>query len=184
MKLQEQIKDKLDNRVIVGRDRKKYAIQVIVNGNFSVVVIDIEDKSRYGIFPVIRDLGTQLFEAEVVEFMSVSGNGLYKKVLRMISEAVPDGTSYRSSMVNSEDQWRVLEYVNKNKVSLDVRSALEKTCLGHVLLASQFNNVQLFYEGSNGTEEGINALLSFSKDRKNGIFTSSHGTDIYLIGTK
>lgn len=184
MKLSDLIRESLDGQKILGKDKKEYLIQVTWGGQFSICVKDTENPLNYGVFPEIGDLGTVLYNYEMTDFTSVNGRGLYKKVIQMISEAVPVGTSYRGSMVNYEDQQGILSYVRDNKHDLNIKEALERTRFGHVLLSSKFKDVKILYKGLTNPSEGINALLNFSRDIEKGVFTSSHGTDLYLIGTK
>ena len=76
-----------------------------------------------------------------------------------------------------------MNYV-KESDRLDLRDALEETCFGHILQASEFSEVQLFYKDKNGINEGVKVLQRFYKDRENDIYISSHGTDLFLVGTK
>lgn len=184
MKLSGLIRKSLDGQKILGKDKKEYLIQVTEGGHFSICVKDTENPLNYGVFPEMRDLGTVLYNVEIADFTYANGKGLYKKVIQMISEAVPVGTSYKGSMANYEDQQEILEYVRDNKPDLNIKETLERTRFGHVLLSSQFNDVKVFYKDLKETTQGINALLNFSRDIEKGVFPSSHGTDLYLIGTK
>ena len=174
----------LNGQYIIGKDSKRYVIEISGKNTIGTIYIsDAEDGSRYGFIPDLRDLGDTLYQAGVAEFMRVSNQGLYKSLIRMISEVIPVSTKYKSSIFNSADQDTLLNYV-KESDTLDLRDALEKTCFGHILQASEFSNIQLFYKDQNGIDEGVEALQRFNKDREKGIYTSSHGTDLFLIGTK
>lgn len=177
----------LNGHYIIGKDSKRYVIEIPSKNDIGTIYIsDAEDRSRYGFIPDLRDLGDTLYQAEVAEFMSVSNQGLYKSLIRMISEVVPAGTKYKSGIFNSADKDALLEYVKENDTldTLDLRDALEKTVFGHILLASGFSNVQFFYKDQNRINEGIEALQRFNEDRENGIYTRSHETNLFLIGTK
>jgi len=174
----------LNGQYIIGKDSKRYVIEIPSKNTIGTIYIsDAEDKSRYGFIPDLRDLGDTLYQAGVAEFMKVSNQGLYKSLIRMISEIVPTGKKYKSGIFNSQDQDALLDYV-KERDKLDLRDALEETCFGHILQASELSNVQLFYKDPNGINKGIEALQGFNENRENGIYTSSHGTDLFLIGTK
>lgn len=174
----------LDGKYITGKDRRQYVIEIPGKNTIGTIYLsDAEDISRCGFIPDLRDLGDTLYQAKVAEFMKVFNQGLYKSLIRMISEVVPVGTKYKSSIFNSRDQAALLNYV-KESDTLDLRDALEKTRFGHILQVSEFSNVQLFYKDPNGINEGIEALQRFNEDRENGIYTSSHGIDLFLIGTK
>ncbi len=174
----------LNGQYIIGKDSKRYVIEIPGKNTIGTIYIsDAKDESRYDFIPDLRDLGNTLFQAGVAEFMRVSNQGLYKSLIRMISEVVPVGTMYKSGIFNSADQDALLNYV-KDSDTLDLRDALKKTCFGHILQVSEFSNVQLFYEDRNGINEGVEALQRFNEDRENSIYTSSHGTDLFLIGTK
>lgn len=174
----------LNGQYIIGKDSKRYVIEIPSKNTIGTIYISsAEDRFCNGFISDLRDLGDTLYQAGVAEFMRVSNQGLYKSLIRMISEVVPAGTKYKSSIFNLQDQDALLDYV-KEKDTLDLRDALEKTCFGHVLQASEFSNVQLFYKDQNGINEGIEALQRFNEDRENGIYTSVHETDLFLIGTK
>ncbi len=174
----------LNGQYIIGKDSKRYVIEIPGKNTIGTIYIsDSEDGSRYGFILDLRDLGDTIYQAGVAEFMKVSNQGLYKSLIRMISEVVPAGTMYKSGIFNSQDQDALLNYVKESDI-LDLRYALEETCFGHILQASEFSNVQLFYKDQNGINEGIEALQRFNEDRENSIYTSSHGTDLFLIGTK
>jgi len=174
----------LNGQHIIGKDGKRYVIEIPGKNTIGTIYIsDTEDKSRYGFIPNLRNLGDTLYQAGMAEFMKVSNQGLYKSLIRMISEVVPIGTKYKSSIFNSQDQDALLNYV-KERDTIDLRDALEETCFGHILQASEFSNVQLFYKNQDGTNGGIEALQRFNEDRENGIYTNSHGTDLFPIGTK
>ncbi len=172
-------------KYIAGKDRKKYVIKIPGKNTIRTIYVrDNKDRSRYGFIPDLRVLGDTLYQAGVAEFMGVSNQGIYKSLIRMISEVVPKGTKYKSSIFNSRDQDALLNYVKEND-TLDLRDALEKTCFGHILQASEFSNVQLFYENQDRIlNEGIEALQRFHDDSEKGIYTTSHGTNLFLIGTK
>ncbi len=175
----------LDGECIIGKDSKKYVIEISGRDVIGTIYVsDAEDKSCYGFIPDLRDLGETLYQAGVAEFMMVSNQGLYKSLIRIISETVPAGTKYKSGIFNSEDQDALLNYVKENNDRLDLRDALEETLFGHILQGSEFSEIQLFYKDKNGINEGIKALQRFNEDRENCIYTSSHGTDLFLIGTK
>jgi len=174
----------LNGQYIIGKDNNRYVIEIPGKNSIGTIYIfDAEDTSRYGFIPDLRDLGDTLYQAGVAEFMIISNQGLYKSLIRIISEVVPAGIKYKSGIFNSADQDALLNYV-KGSDTLDLRDALEKTCFGHILQASKFSNVQLFYKDQNGIDEGVEALQRFNEDREKGIYTSSHGTDLFLIGTK
>ena len=174
----------LNDQYILGKDGKRYVIEILGENKLGTIyVCDIEDESRYGFIYDLRDLGDTLFQAGVAEFMRVSNQGLYKKLIRRISEVVPEGTKYKSSIFNYKDKEALINYVKEN-YTLELRDALEKTIFGHVLQSSKFSNVQLFYENKDGMYEGIKALQRFHEDRENGIFTGSHRTDLFVIGIK
>lgn len=174
----------LDGEYIIGKDSKKYIIEIPSKNDIGTIYIfDAEDKSRYGFICDLRDLGDTLYQAGIAKFMMVSNQGLFKSSIRMISEVVPEGTKYKSSIFNSADQDALLNYV-KESDTLDLRDALENTCFGHILQDSEFSNVQLFYKDQNGIGEGVEALQRFNEDREKGIYTSSHETNLFLIGTK
>lgn len=175
----------LNDEKITGRYGKTYDI-VIVSGSgiTSIYIYDADDRSRYGSIPELRDLGDTLYQAGMAEFMMVHRRGLYKSLMLKISAAVPPGTKYRSSIANPADQAALIKFVEQTSDPLDIRQALKKTCFGHVLLASEFNEVQLFYNNQNDTLAGLTALQSFYNDRLNGIFSSSHNTDLFLVATK
>jgi len=182
MTLHDIIKESLNGQVITGKDKKRYVVKV--KGS-AIFVTDFEDNSRYGWFPEIRDLGTQLLNGVVVDFRYVQGNGLYRRVLQMISEAVPASTTFRDEMANLEDRGVICAYVNEQYPHLDVKGALERTCLGHVLLASQFSDVKLYYRDLSKTEkEGVDAMLAFREDTLRGVYPTNSSTELYLIGTK
>ncbi len=175
----------LDGNGITGKDGKRYLIDIPGKDTIGTIyVFDAGDPSRYGFIPDLRDLGDTLFQAGVAEFMKVHSQGLYKSLIGMISEVVPGGTKYKSSIYSPMDQNEVLDYV-KGRERPDMRDALEKTCFGHVLRASKFSDVRLFYtDQSRGVSKGAEALHRFSKDTENGIYTTSHGTDLFLVGAK
>ncbi len=174
----------LNGQSIIGKDSKKYVIEIPGKNTIGTIYIfDAEDRSRCGFIPDLVVLGDTLYQAGVAEFMRVSNQGLYKSLIRMISEVVPVGTKYKSGIFNPQDQNALLDYVKEND-TLGLRDALEETRFGHILQASEFSNVQLFYKDQNGINEGIKALQRFNEDRENGIYTNSHGTDLFLIGTK
>lgn len=149
----------------------------------TIHVSDEKDRSCHGYVSDLRDLGDTLYQAEVADFTSVSDQGLYKSLIKMISEVVPEGTKYKSSIWNIGDQKALLKYVKENE-TLNIKEALEGTCFGHILLASEFSDVQVFYKSQDETSEGIQALQKFNADNENRIYTSSHGTNLFLIGTK
>ena len=174
----------LNGQYIIGKDSKRYVIEIPGKNTIGTIYIsDAEDRSSNGFIPDLRDLGDTLYQAGVAEFMRVSNQGIYKSLIRMTSEVVPAGTKYKSSIFNPQDQDALLDYV-KETDTLDLRDALEETCFGHILQASEFSNVQLFYKDQNGINEGIGALQRFNEEKENGIYTSSHETDLFLIGTK
>ena len=118
----------LNGQYIIGKDNRQYVIRIPGKNTIGTIYIsDAENRSRCGFIPDLRDLGDTLYQAGVAEFMQVSNQGLYKSLIRMISEVVPAGTEYKSSIFNSEDQNAILNYVKEND-TLDLRDALEKTC--------------------------------------------------------
>ena len=175
----------LNGQHIIGKDGKRYVIEIPSKTCIGTIyVTDVEDRSRYGFLSDLRDLGTTIYAGEDAEFMMVYGQGLYKKLIKMISELVPAGTSYRPGIRNGNDQDRLLKYVAENEGQLSANNALEETCVGHVFLASEFSDVQIFYKNKDGISEGIKALQRFHTDREKGIYTTSSGTELFLIGTK
>ncbi len=174
----------LNGESIIGKDNKKYVIEIPSKNDIGTIYIfDAEDKSRYGFISDLRDLGDTIYQAGIAKSLMVSNQGLFKSSIRRISEVVPKGTKYKSNIFNSADQETLLNYV-KERDTLDLRKALEETRSGHILQASEFSKVQLYYKDKNGIGEGVEALQRFNKDRENSIYTRSHETNLFLIGTK
>ena len=137
MRIHEIIKKELNNIPITGKDGNRYIIRVIGDSIFSIYVMDAMNPFRRGFLPELRDLGDEIYSAGFAKFMEVQGNGLYKEVMRLISEAIPAGKKYRDSLMNAGDQQYIADYVERNDGSLSVKDALEMTCVGHVILATK-----------------------------------------------
>lgn len=175
----------LNGKEITGKDGRKYVIRIPGRETIGTVyVFDTEDHSRNGFIPGLRDLGDTLFHSELADFTRVYNQGLYKSLVRMISEAVPAGTKYRAGVFNTSDQDAFLKHF-RMKDCKDLKGIIGKTRFGHVLQSSEFSEVRVFYSDPDGkTSEGEEALKRFGEDTEKGIYTSSHPTDLFLVGYK
>lgn len=190
MGISDNIHKRLNGRIIKGKDGREYVVQVSRGNTLSVDVVDLEDRYRKGTLPclVCIDYDKRILSRETADFTGAHGQGLYKKIINLISYTVPSGTTYQTAVANLDDQDSLIisaRLAQQKNERLDVMSCLENTLIGHVFSSSKFNHVKVFYRNLDGkVYNGKEALQEFSRDDSRNIFTTSHGTELYIKATK
>ncbi|RLC40207.1 MAG: hypothetical protein DRH33_00620 [Candidatus Nealsonbacteria bacterium] len=178
MNIAEIIKKELAGKEIKGKDGKIYRISIVGKKSFSVWVKSKDEPNRYGFMEEIRDLGKELYLPIVADFTRISGRGLYGKTIKLLSEAISKGMSFRSEVVNLRDRENLLNYIKEKKrlrEEICEKEAVSKTLFGHVLLNS-FREVIVEYKRNGFKISGVKALKEFSSNQREG--------HLYFIGKK
>ncbi len=190
MGMSDRIHKRLNGRIIIGKDQREYILQISQGNPLSIDVVDIEDRYRRGILPclVCIDHDKRILSREMADFTAVHGQGLYKKLINMISYAIPSGTTYQTAVANLDDQDSLIKSAKsaqRKKEELSVKPCLENTLIGHVFYSSKFRDIRIFYRNMDDTVfEGEKALRQFSRDDSRDIFPHRHGTQLYIMAKK
>jgi len=180
MNLSKIIKKKLDGREIKSKDQKIYRISVVGKESFSIWVKSKDEQNRYGFMEEIRDLGKELYLPIVADFTRISGKGLYKETIKLLSQVMPSDTSFRNEVANFRDKENLLKYTKEHQGKLNQTEALSKTIFGHILLSSSFTQVSIEYVQDDHRISGAKALEEFSSDHQR----NQRKGCLYLIGKK
>lgn len=190
MAISDRLRAKLDGKKITGKDGRDYTVNVSLGNPLSVRVTSPENKYNGGILPSLccLDYEGTIISTQIADFTYFQGLGLYKKVISMISNAIPAGTSYRTAIARTEDQESLIRLVRsakRRKTGLSVKSCLDDTLIGHVFSSSRLNDINIFYKNFDGrVYRGKEALLEFNREYSRNIFTTSHGTELFLVAKK
>jgi hypothetical protein len=190
MSLSETLRARMDGKRIIGKDGRDYTVNVSPGNPLSVRVTNPEDKYNGGILPSLccLDYERTIISTQIADFTYFQGLGLYKKVISMISNAVPAGTCYRTAVARTEDQESLIRSVrsaNRRRAGLSLESCLDDTLIGHVFSSSKFNNIKVLYKNFGGrVYRGKEALQEFNREYSKNIFTTSHGTELFIVAKK
>ncbi len=184
MKILETIKKELEGKEIKGKDGKIYKISVVgESGTFTIWVTNKEESNLRGFLDEIRVLGEEFYLSIMADFTRISGRGLYKETIKLLSGVMSKGTSFRSELANPQDREYLLNYIEekkRKKEEIREKEATSKTLFGHVLLNS-FREVIIEYECDGFKISGVKALEEFGSDQRN---SKKHQGYLYFIGKK